>query len=88
MLKLTQKRQKHSGDSTCFIPHIYHNWGETEINEYNFLLTKEIQTNFCICNLNLNNYNMCDNCTSKRPVIENKVCNMYVRGLVCATACH
>ena len=65
MLKLTQKREKHSRNSTRFIPHIYHNWGATEINEYNFLLTKEIRINFCMCNLNITNYNICDNCNRK-----------------------
>lgn len=41
--------------STHFTPLTKHNWENKEIMEFNFLLTAEIQKNFCTCNLALSN---------------------------------
>ena len=66
---------------TRFVPRIYHDWENVEINEFNFLLTKEIQRNFACAILPLVTvtsaintrrtdqffeYKVCDNRTSKK----------------------
>ena len=46
-----------------------------EINEFNFLLTKEILINFCMPDLALSECQACDNRTPKRSVTKNKDCD-------------
>ena len=58
--------------STRFIPHIYHNWENMKINNFNILITKEIEKNFCMCDFAFINCHMCTKGTPKRPIIKNR----------------
>ena len=60
---------------TCFLPHIYHDRENMEINEFNLMLAKIAKVEkFCTCDLSLSNCHTCDNRTPKRRDIESKVC--------------
>ena len=58
-------------------------------NEFIFLLTKEIQTQFCICNLVPGNCHTCSNSEFIRSLIENKACDYHTPKLnmACVDAC-
>ena len=75
--------------SICFIPRIYHDWENMEINKFNFLLTKETQF-FYTCNFAASSCRTCDNRTPKRPVIKDNACEFRTSELnmvcVCARA--
>ena len=46
-----------------------------EFSKSDFLLAKEIQRSFCICDLSLRNCHVCHKHIPKGPIIENKVCS-------------
>ena len=63
-----------------------------EINKFNFLLTKEIQINFSMCDLALSNCHICNNCTHKGTVIEktkflNNLNQITKRDMMCVGRC-
>ena len=58
--------------STHFITRIY-DWGNMEINTFNFLLTTEMLRNLCTRDFALSNCQACDNHTpKKKPLIKSK----------------
>ena len=75
--------------SIRFIPHVDHDWENTEITEFNFLLTKEMQEKLSRCNFALNNCQECNNYMPKRPVIKNKACDnrMPKLNMACVGMC-
>ena len=58
---------------------INHDWENMEINEFDFLLTREILTDFCTWDLAPSNCHACDNSTPETPVVKNWVCNIPPR---------
>ena len=46
-----------------------------DINEFSFLLTKEMERTFCMCNLALSNWPRAMIASPKDPVDENKACD-------------
>lgn len=60
---------------TRSIPRIYYYWENMKINEFDILLTTEIRRHFYILALTM--YCVCDSCTPKSLVVENKVCDNH-----------
>lgn len=87
-LKLTEKRKKCSRDSSDPIKQISTKCPLLLVSYYVYIIigktwksrnlifhqTKEIKISFFMCNLAFSNCQVCDNCISKRPVLEEKVC--------------
>ena len=61
--------------ATRSIPRIYYYWENMKINEFDILLTTEIRRHFYILALTM--YCVCDSCTPKSVVVENKVCDNH-----------
>lgn len=50
-----------------------------EIDEFNVFLTTEMPINFCKSDVAQTNWQMCDNCKPRRPVIEKQGYCSYSR---------
>ena len=81
-----------SGPTKFYYNLLFNSFHTTHINEFCFLLTTEMQANFCTWDLAPRDCHACYGSTPKRPVVKNRACDYHTPRLnmtcVGVCACH